>query len=501
MTWILQRNQDIIILINQFAGTQNRHDSDSRLKHHIERMPRISRQPRKTALGAFVRRERLARGKTQREFEQLLGIEATHKLYVSKVETGAILQPGEVFLEALAHLTGRPRAEINAMAKGEGEDRGAGALNQRGLAPFKVAFGHCLWAAPLVLARDEDEHLPFHFASARDDIEELYTKDQWGNRHYQLTEYFSAVQVKERLLKANVELAGLPGDLIKAESKDILSIASLVDSSISCTLLLKQELTGVDADQIRDGANLKVDEFLRKLLFQKDGTTCRDRVSGSDPSFPFHLGVMYGTIAQEMLISGIDLLPIDIRKRVGRHLPKRITSEFFRDSAEAKKFWAEPSTIGVLVWEPQATWLQESKGVAEVVANKQGWKPVKVKLFFPLGKDGRPRHLSYELAMLKSTAVSEDVRHRELRASLSSLIDALDRHADFLNQLDDDTPMPPEDKLKVISDYFELGRTGQAQHSDSLFPYEQALHAIGEIRYSVKWNPEAIELMQFRPQL
>jgi hypothetical protein len=126
--------------------------------------------------------------------------------------------------------------------------------------------------------------------------------------------------------------------------------------------------------------------------------------------------------------------------------------------------------LGVITWEPHATWLaSRSKNLVKVALN--------------LSPDalGRPKHLSFDIVVSRASFLRSVETNRALRADFIDLIRVVWRMAKKLNN--QTREHYDADLIERLKWYFDYDRT------------DDVLEAIGGILYSVRWNHQAITFL------
>jgi hypothetical protein len=129
-----------------------------------------------------------------------------------------------------------------------------------------------------------------------------------------------------------------------------------------------------------------------------------------------------------------------------------------------------PELIGVITWEPQASWLVG--GQAEYA---------KIPLSFSPGPLARPNHMTFELVVRRRSVLPGSPGSRELGQALLDLMEDLAAMGRELNKL---TPESQDSELiRRLMWYFEF--------EDPV----EALAAVGSVRYSVGIHPHSVRLI------
>lgn len=215
-----------------------------------------------TRLSEFVSEYRLQEGLTQVELERALDIAGPH--YVSKVETGRVVRPSRKFIQSMAAKTDRSEQELRSLSREPllldatqgAEKSGASA------AQYRLAFGHCLWGAPIFLAAHRGMVPEFSVASYSISDSEDYGSDTpvWIQPEdydvevpgpgSQQTRPWSAVKVLDLVEKEIVHVGVVPGNVIwgRGINQRFLRLGSIVDSTTGCTFICDASKFSVNAN-------------------------------------------------------------------------------------------------------------------------------------------------------------------------------------------------------------------------------------------------------------
>ena len=134
--------------------------------------------------------------------------------------------------------------------------------------------------------------------------------------------------------------------------------------------------------------------------------------------------------------------------------------------------------LGVITWEPHATWL-EAQDEAE-----EGLK--KIPLHFSPDSHGRIPLMSFDLVMLRTSTIDGF-----LRAALNKLMQKLWQNATLLTELDGTSL--ESDPLCRIANYFGLLRRPCSRITEA--DLQRVRTALQGIRYSVHWSMESQSLI------
>lgn len=412
--------------------------------------------------------------------------------YISKIETGVIQWPGDdEFWEALSLFASIPRADLEDLAR-----RPMGSHEQRRIrSTFCVAAGHCIWAAPLVLAAREgmiEEY--FHVVTSRvgeafSPIAEPLSPEKIPSPRNKDVVSLSAIDVLDCLRregedKNRVDLAIVPGKLVDEAEKSLLRIGCIVDSWTGCSLVCRKEF-----EQRLAGRDGNLTEVTSRALASALVTPSS---RGRPVAARFKIALEEGTVADEILKEGMD---VQWGKDSGRLVCDILHPCRNRDFAVEKKYedieravGKDFSLAGVLTWDPHATWLKKT------AEKREDLTIVPVK--FPVGEDGRAAHLTFELVIRSADAISTEPRAKELRHAIFHLMRQLRDCSARLNFIDTIFKSNDRRTVRAIGEYFGLI---DVDRSDSLGFDDMAdtLKAIGSVRFTAHFHTEALIAMRY----
>jgi len=149
----------------------------------------------------------------------------------------------------------------------------------------------------------------------------------------------------------------------------------------------------------------------------------------------------------------------------------RLEEDFARRYPEPEPGQAErPELIGVITWEPQASWLDDHQG-----------KFTKIPLSFSPTRLVRPNHLTFELVVQRASVLPGAPRARELGQALLVLMEDLAAMGRKLNKLTPESQDP--ELIRRLMWYFDFEDP------------EETLAAVGSVRYTVGLNPSSVRLI------
>ena len=414
---------------------------------------RLSPSLRQTSLGVHVRDHRERLKLTQAEFQKRIGYEKPQ--YQSKIEQGSVVTPDPKYLEAsremrisVEDLERMHTVLAEALTPSPSLAHHVSANSAAGK-PL-IYFGHCLWGAPLYLAINKGLCDRFEVASlGKEDSNDagrlLSPTPIAAFKNFRspasmaddlLT--MSASTVLEALQADEIIAGALPGNLLADEDyqEELVSLATLVDSSAGCTLVCdkqtlveklgsKSEALDVweDAQQSPDGPLNNVSLGTRQL-----GVILNSLLLSQQEKEAIKIGLETNTIAEQFLRDACRHAT-ELRESDTTNLtpgtPFKIHHRrlvwHFRNQELKKKGFEElkneccskgeengPVTrqlLGVITWEPHATWLaSRSKNL------------VKVALNFSPDALGRPKHLSFDIVVSRASFLRSVETNRALRA-------------------------------------------------------------------------------------
>jgi transcriptional regulator with XRE-family HTH domain len=469
--------------------------------HKSHSRPRSAGILRTTKLGAFVREHRLREGLTQAQLGRALGL--GNGLYISKVETARVGSPAPEFLAALARRTGETIDALRAMGRAE-PLRPSGLLpadsHRPDVGPFKLGFGHCLWGAPIFLAAHRGMIPDFLVASysVHDPDREPQPRPAWIQPDQVATqvpgpgglqaEPWSAVKILDLLEKEEIHVGAIPGNVITGRGGDqrFIRIATIVDSATGCTFVSDARVVPSRP------AVLSTDQ-----LFDLVAAHARRRRG------PVNIAAEVGTVADKYLQRAFERASIALQTastpKSQRDLYRHLTPDAVRWHCEssqlARASFGElresclrtngASLIGVLTWEPHASWLETRTKSGSGAGLK------KFPLYFSPDARGRVMHMSFDLVILRSTALTD-----AFRIALTRLIQRVWQNSTMLSELDGtsfDT-----DALNRVAGYFGfVGDRSRTRGKETVLNHARA--AIDGIRYSTHWAMESQALVHASP--
>jgi hypothetical protein len=460
-----------------------------------------------TQLGAYIRSIREERGLNQDEFQDELQkvwpTYAKKPQFISKLETGAVQRPEDPsFWDALGKLTGMPREKLEAMAfVAEGSAKTI----------FRVVAGHCIWAAPIVLASLEGQLDSFEvctFEWTNENGEEKTPRDfAWIKPREPITKAnvpgpnatktnasLSAPEVLELLESGmdhgdRIDVALVPGRLVDENIRSgLLRVGCVVDSWTGCAFVCRERFLDEHLAPICSESPHGQLEVTSNQLAKALQADIANKYAGAT------VYLEEGTVADRMLREGF---------RVGQDAFDAIRNRQNKDFAAKQEFDLLEKKVsvllkkketqrifaGILTWEPQATWLKTT------ATNSESIRIIPVK--FPIGADGRPTNLTFEVVIRRQDANSDEPRARQFRRSLFEMMKILRDCASRLNQLDSVTLHSDPSAIEKIGDYF--GLTDDKATLTRSKQLASTLKAIGSVNYTFHPHIEALREMRFQP--
>ncbi len=432
-------------------------------------MPRKAKTHPRTKFAEFLRK---ARGEfTQGEFqEKYLDCGPAKNQYLSKVETGIIRQPNDGFLQAVSDYTKTPLSELRQMCEESAESA------ERGENQFRLLFGHCIWAAPLVLVAREGKLPMFKFASFGRKEDDTWNfgntwikGDSMGDipgRGANLPT-MSGHDVRILLEKGQADVAALPWEVIERNDLEFERVASIVDTWTGCTFVTtKENLAATQGSLPNDPSTEDLGNYLVKLADARGKTRLR-------------VVAERGTAAEKYLR--------DAEHWITKHHPGHsilhgddvLSNQPNRNLADSDYGAIQNACggvlAGVITWEPHATWLKQRDKHAD--SSLQSFR-----LHFK-GSD-QPRRLTFDLV----TYIGRQTRSEGFYSSLLDLVYRLHLWAERLTSvsIEGKPEVWDHEMLLNLGRYFNL--TGDR---NVIGPVSDALKGI---RYRVIWDPAFVKL-------
>jgi transcriptional regulator with XRE-family HTH domain len=478
---------------------------------------RPSKSQRITALGDFVRKLRKEKGWSQKELDEKLGLK-NRPGYVSKIETGTLQKPDDDFFVALARLVAKPIDDLKELsARRFSPNPGASEPLSRLAAsahPYKIAFGHCIWGAPLVFAVGKGLIPQFETTSFADKDGPVFVNEGWMKGAMKVPgpfspdpklESLSANNVLRMLERGEVDLAAVPGNvLVDSRLSWLVRVATLVDSASGCSLVCDHSIL----ESLRRQATKRSMDAARHCEESEDGVSAEDlgqllvRQHEGDRAKHSRLALELGTVAEGLLRDA--LARIDAKKAADIWwnvvLPFSNSDLALENTMRVarEEYVKGNAGLGIITWEPHATWT--------VTFNPS---MSKCPIHFRRGPNGRPTHLTFELVMRRDDANSVEPRSRELRLAIYRLVQHLGDCAERLNRIDTDSLAADQQAVVLNGQYFNLSKDKNGKHAEKIVEkplfygrdaYGDTISAIGGVRYAVHWaSNEVLDLMGFRP--
>lgn len=426
----------------------------------------------KTDLGVFLKQYRIDNGLTQAGLqEQLEGKGATVSSgYISKLESGVIKLPDDVFLAKLAELTGTDVVSLRNMCRETSEVS----------SKLRMACGHSVWSAPLYLAACDGlvpnlQISTFIQGEPRVDLraehldwivpfsERMY----WADRP-ELTP-LSAADVALLLDRGQVDVGSLPGNLVRTGPyKDsLLCVGTIVDSASGCCLVCPPDIA----------KEWMSTNDLGQLLAEKTKGHGRKNTRS-----PVRFGAEEGTIAFQYLSQACAHGAVAQHQVVWNCKAAELRRRSFRELADVCKQEEKATLMGIVAWEPHATWLvRNSKADNGAVLEKCALQ------FAPHVELGKESHLTYEIVITRRRLGDPLPRKRELFQTLNQLVTVVAQTASRLNNLGTVPESVPESVMRRLADF--LGFFGKDDDEQAVTDViEETQRIINRILYSVRWH-------------
>lgn len=439
---------------------------------------------RRTLLSVFVREVRAQRRLTQIQLQELLAV--TQPQYVSKIEVGAIRRPQRQFLEALAEFTGTPIEELDAMCGQTPPESAAAppaAQEEQGHpGRFRLAFAHCLWGAPIVLAAYRGMLPDFRVASfvgnsgGDEDSPRTVPRLEWMRPENGIPNPvpgplspsapvapLAAADVVRLLEEQRIDVGVVPGSVIQDETR-FLRVGSIVDSPAGCFLVLDDSALKVAGATWAERGRITTDEL--GILLKEHGKRSKTG-KGATHRVP-SIGVEESSIAKEFLMRACDSAGLQYRNHMWTCSGPDLAARSFSELKEAcMQSGAGQELAGVLTGDPHATWLASMRGKPE---------PRKIPIYLSPNALGQPTHVTFEVIVNRTTSLSPD-----FRTALLNLMGALWRIARTISQ-----PASTDEYLRALAVYFAFGQEG-AGDTERLAAIS---HALAGTRHSIRLDME-----------
>lgn len=453
---------------------------------------------RRSKLADFVRDYRAKAGLTQAGLACLLGIESLQ--YVSKLETGRIVVPSKEFLGALATHTGQSVDQLLTLSRRSVAQPAGGPSWREDEAsdrPVKLVFGHCLWGAPIFLAAHRGMIPQFLVASyALRDEPSRSAQPCWIVPDEVAVETpgpgatravpWSAVKILDMLEKEEIDLGAIPGNIIwgRGAYQRFMRIGTIVDSATGCTFVCKAGTFEV-ADSL-----LSTRDLFKLLLGYVERHDAEVRIA-----------VEVGTVADTYLCRVLDpaeeILKLSQQNRGLIDAAERLSVDRVRWHCESSTLATmsfdalgelcadteKANLLGVITWEPHASWLHAQDRSRDGVCS--------IRLHFSPDNRGQLTPVSFDLVMLRTSEIRPP-----LRLALIKLMQRLWQNATLLSELDGTSFN--QEHLARVGEYFGFGaraRRGRPLQQE----LDNVLRAIQNVRYCVHWAMETQALVAAMP--
>lgn len=497
-----------------------------------------------TRLAQFIREWRERTGLSQDELQRELQVDLVQ--YVHKIETGKVKRPSANFLEKFSVLAGKSVDELEAMAGRPAHDRDEARVASESIhAPdefrnpdrYQVAFGHVIWAAPLVLAalrgelNDRFQFSSFALAPATHNfgqsgsmtfadltalsgahdggLTELRDRLVWASRGCLVKncpgpgakgiETLSAREVRQLLNRKKVHVIAAPGELL-GRQRSFERVATMVDSATGCVMLhryarnettLTTEQLGTSLKELRNSFStsgddlrsrtISLDETLRHLdpderdLLEKSGGKAICIAAEDETVAAVYADEIAKCVFRHETRDGHDLLS-DFRVSIETGFIHEWTL------ASLRRHFLETRgkvLVGVVAWEPQTSWLEKESDLS--------WHRVLLQRT-PHGR--RPEHLTFELAV---PALTE--WHPDFRRAFDRLLTEVWTCADEIALLHQRTA--DRQTIWWLARYFGY-TTSDSPATMPASEGEQLLNALSEVRYHV--YPDLLSYRKIAPE-
>jgi transcriptional regulator with XRE-family HTH domain len=422
-----------------------------------------------TRLGAFIRDTRSGKGHTQAEVEEALGIDK--RGYISKLESGVIQRPTDKMLRLLAGYCETEFDTIKAMCETAAQARSV----------LKMACGYSLWNAPLICAAGEGllpgvQISSFYRRSEGGTIssDKLRASNLDWIAPYSAAEKqdfsslvpLAAADVGRLIYRGDVDIVAMPGNLLReGYLKDRLTcVGTVVDTVSGCSLVYPK--TSDFADELAGLPNLGTAKLGELLLKTKDAKG-KKRV---------RLAAQELTIAAEYIAQACQAHPgkLDTHDVLWHSPAADLAEQGFKQLAKACQKKEEAELLGVITWEPLATWLCQRTG-HDVLKT--------IPLHFVHADElTEPRHLTYEIAISDKRIGEPAPLRKELYHALAEIMGVAADMAKLLNEQDGSDAL-----MGWLAGFYRFKDPGTPESAD-----EQAIKltkkSIARILYSVRWN-------------
>jgi hypothetical protein len=350
---------------------------------------------------------------------------------------------------------------------------------------FKLVFGHSLWGAPIFEAAHGERIPQFNvtsFAEPDIDCSVATTKLGWiqPNSTFPTPRpgsglvALSAANVVELLRRGEADVGALPGNIVPS---DFIRVGTVVDSVAGCTFVCEDD---------------KFQQWKKRLFLQDEKVTGQHSGGANRPDTGVvstsHLAHILQTakvprrgirVAAEADTVAFRFLQ-DACQQSGL-LVKDVRWDFptkdlagcgFNEMKRRCHAQEKAELLGVIVWEPHATWMKMVEGEKSHLR--------KIPLHLTPNRLGRPHHYSYEIVVRDEQLQDRNPRRQELVNAIAKLMYELDVSAERLNGLSWDGA--DENILKRLAHYY-----GMVNPADGSPMIEWTLGAVGSILYSVRW--------------
>jgi hypothetical protein len=437
--------------------------------------------------------------------------------YVSKIETGAIQLPDGEFLTAFAKLANKPRQELEELARAPDEGQRtvhaapASTISTRGV--VRIGTGHCVWASPVLLAAIEGRLAQFQVCSFKNPSADdglgwiqprQFPSSVPGSSGFaEGLHSLSAVDVLRLLEDGVVDIGFVPGQVVDDnEKKSLYRVGCIVDSWTGCSFVCREKFWPEAKTEATS------EDLARKLVeLKKNGDDRQPK-----PMAKYVVALEDKTIAAQILKDGLDAeWPKEHAGRLWYEILQDCLNSDFAKKDEYRSLENDAQKVGVelagiITWEPHATWLCQTTPSQDELKN--------LPLKFASGKDGRASHLTFELVIRRSDVSSPEPRSQELRRAIVQLMLELRDCAQRLNGVDRSMMDVDRGAVENLGRYFDLIRdpiagnrpsdastgTNSASNRRRYEDITDTLKAIGGVRFTVHFHPEAIVDMGFKPR-
>lgn len=412
----------------------------------------------RTALGEFIRDLRKGcsldsgRTPTQEQFQTEVLKYTKKTQYISKIEAGLIKNPDSDFIMLLAEYSGKNADELLRLNQDDAKETVASRK-------LKLSFGHCLWAAPIYMASKSGD-TSFNITSIGQDETPL-----------------SASEIIKALEQEDIDVAVIPFDAIPEEDHQFLRLATIVDSSTGCTFICKKE--DLEKQHNKPQGTKWLGKFIQSKNneYKNKGTGVRIFVEENTVSMKYLKDAMTHTIDAHDPTDEV-LTEDDVK---WSESISKLKNKSFRELEDDCKEDYQAALLGIIAWEPHASWVKRNSTDVELI---------KIPLHFEPRDKLREKRLTFDVIV--RSKIEQDVeRFRKLRIELWELILELRRCVTKINKWQFISDALSD--LKAIAEYFDLLDTNENEKA----ALKDILEELKKINFRVTCDPLALEQFYF----